>query len=117
MCTIGIEKLLGDFYGSLKNEYQSESIDHEQLYKKYVKVETQNALNEKSLNDFYSSPCYPDGWSGSIQLFVNVYNRIEIYFYSTTDLRQYVKELVADSNFKELVKVAFYIESTISPRD
>lgn len=117
MCRIRIEEFLGDFYSDLRKEYQSESMNHEELYKKYVQKETREKIEEKNLNVFYSDFCYPEGWKQAIQLFVNMFIHVDIYFYSTADLQRFVNELVLDSNFKELVMVAFYIKDNIPPKD
>lgn len=118
MMKITIEDFLGDFYEELMKEYKGEdSIYHKFLYNRYVPKDTQAALEKKVANDFYSDFCRPDGWQTDIQLFVNVFQQIRIYFFSITDLRSYVKQLVKDKHFRELVKVAFYISETIPPKE
>jgi len=118
MCKIDIEDFLGEFYKELITEYKSESkVYHKQLYDRYVPMVIQETLENKSCNDFYSDYCRPDDWKIDIQLFVNVFEKIRIYFYCITELKPYVKQLVNDKNFRELVKVAFYISETIQPRN
>ncbi len=111
------EDLLAPFYKELYAEYMSESEDyHLMLYNKYVDPQYSKGLFNMTVNCFPTYPCKPKDWLFPIGLFVNVYMEIRFYFTSAVDLRPYVSMLVKDNNFKELIKVGFYLKETICPK-
>lgn len=115
---IKIEELLGPYYTSLYKEYNLEDYEyHKELYNIYVSSNTQQQLSERAINIFYSCETYPKDWKLGIQLYVNVYESIQIYFYSKADLRLHISSLLEDENFKKLVKVAFFITENVLPKD
>ena len=114
---VSIEELLGAYYKDLYNEYKSEKTTyHRALFDAYVDNEIQQQLNSETINNFQTRWCKPDKWIFPISLWVNTYEIIEVYFSSIVDLRPHVSFLIQDSNFKELVKVVFYIVDSIHPR-
>lgn len=112
-----IETLLGNFYKQLREEYNKETEEyHRRLYISFVPRDTQIALTKNNINFFYTRACCPNKWVFSIGLYVNVFEKVSIYFVSIPDLRPHIYQLVHDENFKLLVKVAFYISDTIHPK-
>ena len=114
---IPIEELLSAYYKDLYKEYKSEKVTyHRALFDAYVDKETQQRLKEETINDFHTRWCKPYQWVYPINLWVNVYEKIRVYFYSMVDLRPHVSFLMQDDNFKDLIKVAFFITETIHPK-
>ena len=114
---VSIEELLGTYYKDLYNEYKSEETTyHRALFDAYVDKDIQQQLNSETINDFQTKWCRPNKWLFPINLWVSTYEKIIVYFSSIVDLRSHVTTLIQDTNFKELVKVAFYIIETIRPR-
>ena len=112
-----IETFLGDFYTELREEYEQEPAEyHRRLYESCVPRDIQTALEEQCINDFITKECHPNDWVVGISLFVNVFETIRIYFVCKSDLRLYLNQLVNDKQFRQLVKVAFYISDTIHPK-
>lgn len=114
---VSLEDLLDTYYKGLYNEYKSEKTAyHRALFDAYVDKDIQQRLQSGTINNFQTRWCKPDKWIFPISLWVNTYEIIEVYFSSIVDLRPHVSFLIQDSNFKELVKVAFYIVDSIHPR-
>lgn len=112
-----IEELLNDYYKDLYNEYESEELSyHQALFDAYVDKEIQLQLETQTINYFQTRCCKPNGWVYPISLWVNTYEKINVYFSSIVDLRPYVSTLIQDANFRGLVKVAFYIVESIHPK-
>lgn len=112
-----IEDLLSAYYEDLYKEYKSEKVTyHRALFDAYVDKETQQQLQDETIYFFQTKWCIPQKWVYPIGLWVDIYGSIKVYFSSTVDLRPHVSSLIQDENFKELVKVAFYISETIHPK-
>lgn len=112
-----IEDILSGFYDALMHEYEDEPEEMKRgRFNHYIDEEVRDGLEDHRINIFNSSFCYPLNWKHPIQLWVSINPIVEIYFTSYIDLSTYVQDLVTDENFKDLVKVAFYIKNNISPR-
>lgn len=118
MNKIPIEVLLDQFYNDLYREYQNDAVEYKrELFLRYMTEDVRRGLENREHYGYCSNPCRPDGWNWGIALYADAYVSFRFYFISPVDLRDYAQELVNDNHFKELVKVAFYIQENFRPRE
>lgn len=106
-----VEVLLRDFYDVLKQEYYDDSEEHRRyLFQLYFNSNINNIETNVGGN-YVSEPCNPLGWNACVQLLIYNYPdspRFFFFFQSKPNELQ-IGELIKDRNFKDLVKVYFYI--------
>ena len=111
-----IEIVLKAYYDNIRNEYKKLKIETlKQLYKTYISHEVRQKIDEEDVLSFCSLGVTPNDWKVEIQLYVDIYVSRKFYLCSVCDLREYVKELVNDEQFKKLIFVMFYINDYIKP--
>ena len=108
---VEVEMLLRDFYDVLKKEYYGDSEEHRRyLFLRYFCNNISN-IETNVEGNYVSEPCYPLGWNACVQLLIYNYPdspRFFFFFQSKPNELQ-IGELIKDRNFKDLVKVYFYI--------
>ena len=114
-----IEDFLRPFWKAMLAEYQSMNQQEiTALYNEFVHPKDREGLDRQSIPHFTSKECHPEGWKTSIRLDGFVDENIRVYLVPspTLDLRPYVKELINDPDFHDLIMVAIHIMLTVKPR-
>jgi hypothetical protein len=104
-----ISNISGLFY-----EYKSEEkISYQNTFNKCVLSSIRKKIKNNELYFFITEiETFEDI---EIQIFVNMYCKVETYFLSPYNLSNYATLLMANQKFRQFTKLCFYIEEYIKP--